>query len=1087
MKNKKTVKLLSLSLVLAGTLTAQNPPLPRQDLPLDSVNLLLQRSFSSGDYRPEMPPVTPLTPNAGALVQYADYPVSHYTGVPQITVPLYDIVVDDYTLPLHLSYHASGIKAAQEASWVGLGWTLQAGGVISRTVKCYDDFLEYNHPLYPVKQGYYNAPEITDSTDPSYYTVAWNGSQFVNVLIIDSEPDIFYFSLPGASGKFLLDKSRGAVFFDKKANVKVDVLHDSTNGYHFRITTPDGVQYLFQTREPTAAYSSDGLLNSNTGTTYDDNPNSYINSPVTYTSSWYLTRITTATKREIHFTYERESYRAPTQESVIRYNYISHSGNFSCDINPSNNYYARSKTVHQSQRLSRISWDNGRVEFTASIREDLKEDHSSYLPKKLDSFRVYDASGNTVRGFNFAYDYFNADREDSYDYVFKRLKLNSVTDFQESNFRYTFNYYSGTLPAKNSKNTDYWGYPNGKSYGSTYYSAGWYGNTYYSGAVKTPSLTHARAGTLSQIIHPTGGSTDFTYELNQYNATSWSEGNRFPQTVSEVLHTYTNDGANAYPQFGTYDYREFTIPQTGTFRYNGHLENFGPFEADPNYLYDNTANPIFSLKRIEPTTATIHEIGCPRVYGDNWEAELPVRNFSLTAGTYRMEAFAPPRDVLLRLWASYDFTETPSTGDQADGGGLRIAQITADNTTRTFTYSGGLMIVRPILSYNITVSCSNNNYLSSFFYHVQLSESTLPVTSLSNGNAIGYTNVSEELSTGRTYYAFQNVPEVSESDFPFTPTQINFDNGLSRGMGYTQGNLTATRSTQQENDHFTTESVRGFVYKPETNQADNYSYYIRYYGPKDIQVSTGSPSVRQRHTYDYNRSMQQTIHSTEIDGDEYTDRSYYPSDFTDAVSVGMTQNNQVGLPVEELRLKNSQVILGRKTLYKDTLGMYLPKTVSVVETTVPLSQSGYAQYYVPKINYDLHNSYGKPLQVSDTEYTTVYLWSYNGEYPVAEIRNATYAQVAAILGSTFAATLAAKGAPTAADTESLNSLRGKLPEAFVTTYTYQPLVGVASVTDPRGFTTYYDYDSAGRLTDAYFLENGIRRVTENYHYHYRDK
>jgi len=35
--------------------------------------------------------------------------------------------------------------------------------------------------------------------------------------------------------------------------------------------------------------------------------------------------------------------------------------------------------------------------------------------------------------------------------------------------------------------------------------------------------------------------------------------------------------------------------------------------------------------------------------------------------------------------------------------------------------------------------------------------------------------------------------------------------------------------------------------------------------------------------------------------------------------------------------------------------------------------------------------------------------------------------------------------------------------AIATTYTYKPLVGVTSITDPSGRTTYYDYDRSGRL------------------------
>ena len=93
-------------------------------------------------------------------------------------------------------------------------------------------------------------------------------------------------------------------------------------------------------------------------------------------------------------------------------------------------------------------------------------------------------------------------------------------------------------------------------------------------------------------------------------------------------------------------------------------------------------------------------------------------------------------------------------------------------------------------------------------------------------------------------------------------------------------------------------------------------------------------------------------------------------------------------------------------------------------------------------------------------------------YPVAEIKNCTYEQVKNILGATFIETLLDKSSPTTSEMSSINGLRNRLPNAHINTYTYSPLVGVTSVTDARGLTTYYTYDSTGRLTECYILKNG---------------
>ena len=111
------------------------------------------------------------SPNSCALVQYADFPVSLYTGTPTIDIPIYTIDLGGYQLPVSLSYHASGIRVAQEASWVGLGWTLNAGGAIMRTVRGRDD----------LEEGYYsNTEEIPekgeDIVNSNYTRLIYNSS-----------------------------------------------------------------------------------------------------------------------------------------------------------------------------------------------------------------------------------------------------------------------------------------------------------------------------------------------------------------------------------------------------------------------------------------------------------------------------------------------------------------------------------------------------------------------------------------------------------------------------------------------------------------------------------------------------------------------------------------------------------------------------------------------------------------------------------------------------------------------------------------------------------------------------------------------
>ena len=90
-------------------------------------------------YDVEFPQYLPKSPSAYSFSKYIDYPMSLYTGVPDISVPLYEIQAVGLSIPVTLSYHASGITVSQEATAVGLGWSLNAGGMISRTVKGGDE------------------------------------------------------------------------------------------------------------------------------------------------------------------------------------------------------------------------------------------------------------------------------------------------------------------------------------------------------------------------------------------------------------------------------------------------------------------------------------------------------------------------------------------------------------------------------------------------------------------------------------------------------------------------------------------------------------------------------------------------------------------------------------------------------------------------------------------------------------------------------------------------------------------------------------------------------------------------------------
>ena len=120
----------------------------------------------------------PLPPSAFQFIKYGENPVSEYTGIPNISIPIYTIKVDNHELPIDLTYHAGGIKVADEATWVGLGWDLSFGNItqiindrddLSNSEKMLPDYYFYPMPYdFPKKyQWPFLIPDV-GTPIPSY-------------------------------------------------------------------------------------------------------------------------------------------------------------------------------------------------------------------------------------------------------------------------------------------------------------------------------------------------------------------------------------------------------------------------------------------------------------------------------------------------------------------------------------------------------------------------------------------------------------------------------------------------------------------------------------------------------------------------------------------------------------------------------------------------------------------------------------------------------------------------------------------------------------------------------------------------------
>ncbi|WP_298537760.1 hypothetical protein [uncultured Algibacter sp.] len=420
----------------------------------------------------QLPDLMPNSPNVEAMQQYGNYPVGHYTGIPSINIPLYVIKSGDITVPISLSYHASGIKVSQEASWVGLGWSLNAGGSLSKQKRSFDDFGHYEstnyhfkEPIIELSEGNKNGDSISDAQYLQYFKQNRR----------DLFPDLYFYSFLGYSGKFIFDDFPQGTSVKRGDGLKFNIDNLGNTGVQidsldWRVQDLKGLTYGF--RQPVTKSISTGDIEAST-----------IIGVETTVSSWLLTSITSNTNKEVVFDYDYEGLiRTPQFKSyttTLKVNSLygpppapyDNDDLVFTDVHlPDVAYSSRIWSTEDIDEinLKRIDFDEGYVLFITTNRSDLFDPSGGEPPKKLSSIEVYDIDDHLVKGFEFEYTYVNESSTGT-DHYYKKLSLESVQEYyiNENDERvnknpHLFEYIdrpSHIDPIiKNSDKIDHWGY-----------------------------------------------------------------------------------------------------------------------------------------------------------------------------------------------------------------------------------------------------------------------------------------------------------------------------------------------------------------------------------------------------------------------------------------------------------------------------------------------------------------------------------------------------------------------------------------------------------------------------------------------------
>lgn len=429
----------------------------------------------------------PPSPNSASIAQYSETPVNMYTGIPAINIPLGVASGNKIAAPINLSYLAVGRKVDEVAPWVGLGWTLNAGGVITRVVRGRPD--EITDAFLDVGANVPNALSMTN-TD-SLYDMAAN--------FMDMVPDLFYFNAGGASGKFVFGND-GQPLLVPRSEVRIEAdIYGVGNTNSFTLTLADGTIYEF---------GGDGY----TDETVANFPGSVA---TTYSSSWYLKNIISADRTDtISFSYYPSySLTCPTQSGkTMKYYYnVPVDARFT-EGSITESIYSRINEVNVLD-LKTIEFTNGKIEFSRLFgRLDVSSSQLDYI--RFYSKDPIDGSFSETNNYHFVYSYF----QDALGNA-KRLRLDEIqmTAGAISPPSYTFDYFDTILPDYGSFAQDHWGYYNqGDNNTSLIPEFSFNGTVMEPGNTRDPNYNGSLACMLQAIHYPKGGKVTYEYEANSY-------------------------------------------------------------------------------------------------------------------------------------------------------------------------------------------------------------------------------------------------------------------------------------------------------------------------------------------------------------------------------------------------------------------------------------------------------------------------------------------------------------------------------------------------------------------------------------------
>lgn len=1121
----------------------------------------------------------PKSPESSSFEKYGNIPVGEYTGIPNISIPLYNISGKNVDVPIQLSYHASGIKVAQEATWVGLGWDLVPGGRITLEVKGgYDKLVnqyfssqvDRNIMTYLFSIGNHGSPYMAPTTGVNrvfsakfsvlYGWPVFNGVQYGANLPTDrgfdrvldfytpfitnaveqgvGEPDIYHVNVLNKTFSFYKDLLTDKIIIKGETNLyQVIELSDSPSN-SWAIKDDNGVTYYFQQQEQT-------------------HYNSYI--PGLYpstTTSWLLTKIVMANGDEVNYTYNNygDMMTAPAiTESESRVFGDVLALGVDAFVNRSNINNPNDLQYIKPQYLTKIETKTQRIDFILDYRSDI----GGLGSRKLDKIDIRNKLTNDLlKSVNFNYDYTGAETTNGYYFNLNildvpshngttvqerlkwRLRLNSI-NIKGSDLAnvqtYRFLYSDFQLPSKVSISQDHWGYYNGRNQvhnggnstvsftpgvsslvaegilpseiaGSlnissigTQISPNLVSTGLGGHANRTADEQLAQAGTLTSIIYPTGGWTNFEYELHRSILNNEIKGGGLrikkianfiaPNKVADVTtYEYKNEmGGTSGVYLGTLEYLElknyideyidFMNGGPLEYRYSGKITLFSNGDL-------GSGGPLIGYGRVVKTQHSYLDGTTNGKVVKTFNANGPERNALIIEGIPNHQNF-PVASAGTRI--------PPVAKNNLDGQLIK-EEYYSDNGVllkETNNYYTQHNLLDTIYSMKISDNklrqqpSGNNFYIPIYYFEPVRSYRT----TLDSSIVTQYENSSQVVNKLSYKYNSFHQREISQmlssnggATIEYTSTPLTYTTlPALPGTSDLVGNALALQNLRMKN--ILNAPVEHVIFKRSANM-NEYAAFGSYYVYDDdnniketFQLESNMPILYaqfQKSNYNgsftgydilkdshYKLKQAATYYTPTNDLKQLTSYGLSTSIIVDTTSTAVlaTVANALHADIAYTSFENNSngnwtLIGGSATSLSAHTGKksYILGSGGTISKTVASAGDYIVSYWLNSGSVNVNG-------VSPS--------------PIHSINGWTYYQNKLNLGANGAVMIDGVG--------TIDELRLYPTESSFTSYTYEPLVGVSSVTDPKSLTTYYEYDNFQRLKA---IKNHVGEIVKTYNYNY---